>query len=275
VRGTNLQTPLHSQPTNEVSPVFERRAVRAETLARQSTTARAPLDFAAGLYRAQGAVAAAIEKTPADRMLVARPEDDLGVFAETLEIVLRFAADHGPQALSEIAKTYAREDLQARLCRWWNDGGSGNDDYLARALLRPYAEVLCARELGPKRPVAPGGCAFCGGLPWIASRVSSGSSEGAQRFLGCALCGKEWPAGRVRCPACGEERPDKLASFQSERHPIVRIETCATCRVYVKSIDLTVDARAIPEVDDLLSLSMDLWAAEEGYQRLEPGLAGV
>jgi FdhE protein len=105
--------------------------------------------------------------------------------------------------------------------------------------------------------------------------VSSGSSEGAQRFLGCALCGKEWPAGRIRCPACDEERPDKLASFQSDRHPTVRIETCASCRAYVKSIDLTVDARAIPEVDDLLSLSMDLWAADEGYARIEPGLAGI
>ena len=38
--------------------------------------------------------------------------------------------------------------------------------------------------------------------------------------------------------------------------------------------DLTVDGRAIPEVDDLLSLSMDLWAAREGFTRIEPGLAG-
>jgi formate dehydrogenase maturation protein FdhE len=28
-------------------------------------------------------------------------------------------------------------------------------------------------------------------------------------------------------------------------------------------------------VDDLLSLSLDLWAADEGYQRYEPGLAGI
>jgi formate dehydrogenase maturation protein FdhE len=42
----------------------------------------------------------------------------------------------------------------------------------------------------------------------------------------------------------------------------------------VKSIDLTLDARAIPEVDDLVSLSLDLWAAREGFTRIEPGLAG-
>jgi hypothetical protein len=269
-----LDMGLPDSPTR-VEPAFERRAVRAETLGQQSTTARAPLDFAAGLYRAQGVVATAIERLHADRALVGRLEDDLGVFAGTLETVLRFAADHGPPTLSEIAKATVREDPRGRLCAWWNDGGSGNDDYLARALLRPYAEVLGSLGLGPKRPVVAGACVFCGGLPWIASRVSSGNNEGAQLFLACALCGSEWAAGRVRCPACGEERPDKLASFQSDRHPTVRIETCATCRVYVKSIDLTVDARAIPEVDDLLSLSMDLWATDEGYGRLEPGLAGI
>jgi formate dehydrogenase maturation protein FdhE len=45
--------------------------------------------------------------------------------------------------------------------------------------------------------------------------------------------------------------------------------------VYVKSIDLTLDARPVPEVDELVSISMDLWAGEQGFERMEPGLAGV
>jgi formate dehydrogenase maturation protein FdhE len=55
----------------------------------------------------------------------------------------------------------------------------------------------------------------------------------------------------------------------------VRVEACETCHRYVKSIDLSEDARPIPEVDDLVSLSMDLWAAEQGFTRIEPGLAGL
>jgi formate dehydrogenase maturation protein FdhE len=43
----------------------------------------------------------------------------------------------------------------------------------------------------------------------------------------------------------------------------------------VKSIDLTKDARPVPEIDELLSLSMDLWAMDEGFTRIEPGLAGI
>ena len=259
-----------------VAPTFERRALRADALARQSTAAQAPLAFAAGLYRAQQTMATAIEAAAADRALQGRLEPDLGAFAGSTDVLLRFAAEHGPPALSEEARGYAGDGLRDRLCAWWSEGGSGRDDYLARALLRPYAEVLATLGLDPgRRPAVAGACAFCGGLPWIAARVSSGSSEGAQRLLGCGLCGKEWSAGRLRCPSCDEERPDKLALFQSDRHPTVRLETCASCRAYVKSIDLTVDARAIPEVDDLLSLSMDLWAAEEGYARIEPGLAGI
>jgi formate dehydrogenase maturation protein FdhE len=44
---------------------------------------------------------------------------------------------------------------------------------------------------------------------------------------------------------------------------------------YIKAIDLTLDGRVIPEVDDLCSLSLDLWEGEQGYERLEPSLAGV
>ena len=99
---------------------------------------------------------------------------------------------------------------------------------------------------------------------------------GAARSLVCALCGTEWPFPRIRCAACqrGRSREAPLAS-RAEAHPSVRIEACETCKHYVKSLDLTLDARPLPEVDDLVSLTMDLWAIEEGWTRLEPGWAGI
>jgi FdhE protein len=80
---------------------------------------------------------------------------------------------------------------------------------------------------------------------------------------------------RIVCPVCSESDPPKLPSYQSENYPGVRIEACETCKGYVKTIDLTLDARRVPEVDELLSLGMDLWAEEQGFMRIEPGLAGV
>ena len=91
-------------------------------------------------------------------------------------------------------------------------------------------------------------------------------------------------AGFAAYPISGENRSsaDAFASDAAQNGQVtnqvvrgVRIETCDTCRRYVKSIDLTQDARPIPEIDDLLSLSMDLWAIDEGFTRIEPGLAGI
>jgi len=257
---------------------FEERAARADLLARESATAAEPLRFASGLYRVQGRLAGAIESLHAERPLSGRLDADADRFLDRCGFVLRFAVEHGPPVLAEKAQDREREEgarARSRLQAWWSGDHETADDYLSRALLRPYVEVLARRKLAPDRFRRPGHCPFCGGSPWIAARRPETDGEGAHRSLGCSLCGGEWPVGRILCPACDEGDPAKLPSFQSPSYPAVRIEACETCRQYVKSIDLTVDGRAIPEVDDLVSLGMDLWAASQGFARIEPGLAGV
>jgi FdhE protein len=243
-------------------------------LAASGDAAREPLTFAAGLFRAQAEAAAAIA---AAQPLSGALGADLARVAEALRRVLVFAAERGPAAIAEAARAQgsARDD-EARLRAYWTTGhvGDARDDYLARAMLRPYVQVLAALDVQPDRPRPEGACSFCGGPPWIAARRPT-DGDAAQRYLGCALCGGEWNAHRLRCPACSEGDPSMLPSFQSDRHPAVRIEACDGCRRYVKSLDLTVDGRLIPEVDDLTSIAMDLWAGERGYTRVEPGLAGV
>jgi formate dehydrogenase formation protein len=242
-------------------------------------TAAEPLRFAAGLYRVQGNLAAALESLRADRPLSGRFDEDADRLVDGLAELLRFAAEHGPPGLVDEARARERDDpskARSRLQDWWRGDRRPGEDYLSRALLRPYVEVLAGMGVAPDRSHRAGDCPFCGGPPWIAARrAEADAGSGARRVLGCALCGGEWPLGRILCPSCGEGDPVKLPSFQSDSYPTARIEACETCRRYVKSIDLSVDARAIPEVDDLVSLSMDLWAAREGFARLEPGLAGI
>ncbi|HSP32889.1 MAG TPA: formate dehydrogenase accessory protein FdhE, partial [Thermoanaerobaculia bacterium] len=100
-------------------------------------------------------------------------------------------------------------------------------------------------------------------------------SDAGVRYLVCSLCGLDWNFNRGTCPSCFEEDPPKLPVFQGDAHPLVRIEACETCHRYLKSIDLTKDARPIAPVDDLLSVAMDLWAVDEGYERVEAGVAGI
>ncbi|HEX2689296.1 MAG TPA: formate dehydrogenase accessory protein FdhE [Kofleriaceae bacterium] len=257
-----------------VAGAIERRATRAALLAEDSINAAA-LQFAAGLYRAQAEVAVALAEcgVPLSGSLV----QDLDVLAPLLEGMVRYAAEMGPPGLRADVDAYLAAG-QARLVEWWRGSRAGRVDYLSRALLRPYAETLVAAGVTPE-PAAPapspGACLRCGGPAWIGWRRSGSGDEAAQRFLGCGVCGSERQLGRIACAACGETSPDKLPVFQTERYPGVRIEACDACLRYHKSIDLTLDGRAIPEVDDLCSLSLDLWAVEQGYERLEPSLAGV
>jgi formate dehydrogenase maturation protein FdhE len=258
-----------------VAAEFERRAQRAELLAQERESAREPLRFLVGLSRAQGRAAGALERLHSAAPWTGDLRKDVERLLEPVREVLRFASDAGPPPLATEAALRAAEEpalARARLLAYWDDQ---SDDYLARAALRPWVEVLSRAGVRPTRPLVTSRCAFCGGGPWVASRRGEGNMQGAARFLHCALCGGSWQISRILCAACGEKNPDRLPSFSTEEYPEARIEACETCHKYVKSIDLTTDARRVPEVDDLSSVALDLWAQEKGYSRIEPGPAGL
>ena len=247
-------------------------------LAKGSESAREPLLFAAGLYRVQGRIAGGFESGHAEEPFHGRLAEDSERLTGSVAAVLRYAAEAGPEALSEDARARQKDlpsTARQRLLVYWGGDRPAAEDYLSRAILRPYAEFLRSVAVGPDRAHRRGRCPFCGGAPWISARREGSLTEGARRNLGCSLCGLEWLFERILCPDCFEEDPVKLPSFQDSGHPAVRIEACETCRRYVKSIDLSEDARPIPEVDDLATLAMDLWAIEQGWTRIEPGLAGL
>jgi len=252
--------------TTSVRAELERRSARAASLPPSPI-----LSFIAALCRAQAEIAGSLECRGH-----AAAFDDL---LPLIEPFLRTIAEKGPEQLVEQALARLDDDpatAKARLTTYWRGESTTRDDYLSRAILRPYAEVLRARGATLDRLHNPGHCPYCGGPPIVSTRREiPDAAEAAMRMLHCALCGLEWKFNRACCPACLEEKPDNLPVYQSDAYPTVRIEACETCGRYVKSIDLTKDARPIAEVDDVLSLSMDLWAMDEGLTRIEPGLAGV
>jgi FdhE protein len=96
--------------------------------------------------------------------------------------------------------------------------------------------------------------------------------HGAKRTLLCALCLTEREYPRVVCPSCGEQDFDALPVYTADQFNYVRIDACDRCRSYLKTIDLTKDGLAVPIVDDIASLSLDLWARDRGYVRLRVNL---
>ena len=65
---------------------------------------------------------------------------------------------------------------------------------------------------------------------------------------------------------------DALPVYTPDAPANARIDACDSCRTYIKTIDLSRDGLAVPTVDDLASLPLDLWARERGYHRLYPNL---
>ncbi len=246
---------------------FEQRGARAALLASSADAAREPLEFASRLCDVQSRI------TLPDSLSGRLTKD---IHALSPQPILRAAAEHGPELLAVEADKRLHDDAhtaETRLLVYW--GGGAREDYLTRAILQPYVETLRVRNVTPDRLHLRGHCPFCGGAAWISARKPARDAESGFRYLSCALCALEWQVNRLQCASCFEEDPHKLPVFQTDGHPNVRIETCETCRRYIKSIDLTLDARPIPIVDDLLSIAMDIWAVEQGNTRIEPGLAGL
>jgi FdhE protein len=100
-------------------------------------------------------------------------------------------------------------------------------------------------------------------------------ADTVRRSLLCSLCGAEWGFPRVLCPACREERPDKLPRYTAQEIPWMRVEACDTCGKYLKSVDLTQNWEAEPLVDELASTPLDVIAREHGYTKIAPNLAGI
>ena len=158
--------------------------------------------------------------------------------------------------------------------------------FFPRAFVQPVAEGLVAgaREaLGPETKDgaiisrADDGravCPHCGGAP-LAAVLRDDPEIRGRRALLCSLCQSEWTFPRTRCPACGEERAEKRPHHVSESWPPIRVEECGSCRTYVKAIDLREAGLAVPVVDELASVELDLWASGQGLSKLQTNLLGM
>jgi len=145
--------------------------------------------------------------------------------------------------------------------------------FFARACLQPVAEYLALDSGAELSGHSEARCPMCGSRPQLA--VIRPEGQGGKRSLECSWCLAEWEFRRILCPYCAEEDNAKLPRFSAAEFPHVRVEACDTCKHYLKSVDLTVNGLAVPVVDEIAAASLDLWAAEHGYEKIEFNLMGL
>ena len=151
--------------------------------------------------------------------------------------------------------------------------GRAGERLLAWVFLQPYAEYLANQREVMTVDGAPSTCPLCGGKPVVGVLRSEG--DGAKKSLICMLCAHEWGFRRVYCAGCGEEREPQMAFYSAPEIAHVRVDVCDTCHTYLKSIDLTKTGLAVPVVDELATMPLDLWAREHGYEKLQINLLGT
>ncbi len=179
-------------------------------------------------------------------------------------LLAKFAADNLPSA-----------DAQLELLSSTWEGGKVLDPaarFFGTVLVQPYAEYLASRgDIQADRAGAT--CPFCNARP--VAGVLRGEGDGGKRWLLCSLCSTEWQYRRVLCPGCGEENKDKLPIYTAAEFPAARVDACDTCHTYLKSIDLTKDGHAIPIVDEIATVALNIWAEDHDYAKLETNLLGM
>ena len=161
-------------------------------------------------------------------------------------------------------------------------------EFFPRAFVQPIAEALATQAprvvagdhdgRGDDRVIrsddARAACPCCGAAPLAAVLRDEPAIKGRRTLL-CSLCLTEWTFSRTRCPACGEERAERRPHHVSESWPHIRLEECGSCRTYIKAIDLREAGLAVPVVDELASVELDLWAVEQGLSKLRANLLGM
>jgi formate dehydrogenase maturation protein FdhE len=230
-------------------------------------------------------------KISAERPL--RDELDLFLLLPGFPGFLRLIHEIAPQPLALLASEAEREGptgWQNRIEKFWlrdsaptiapNLASSGEradtastDDLLAWLFLQPYAEYLADHRESAQLHGTPSLCPMCGFKPIVG--VLRAEGDGAKKSLICMLCAHEWAFRRIYCPACGEERESHMAFYSAPEIPHIRVDVCETCRTYTKSVDLTKFGLAVPVVDELAALPLDLWARENGYHKLQINVVGI
>ncbi len=149
--------------------------------------------------------------------------------------------------------------------------------FLAQNSLTPFAHAVTRRIAGggghnPASIWTYGHCPHCGSLPAIGELHGA---EGARRHV-CSFCLFTYRAKRLQCPFCFEENPDQLAFFTADTEPGYQAHICRSCKSYIKLADSRHKGVAdfVPASADLLSLPLDMLAAEEGFQRPTSSLWG-
>jgi FdhE protein len=250
---------------------WDRRIARTSELLQTQPSVAELLKFYQRLVRFQKSVYESVASSADHDVSLLVPH-----FAALLALVKEAGSPNLKAAAATLEQSSPEDRLELLRAVWQHEVESHElspeSVFFANALLQPFAEYL-AESNSSTTEASPPLCPFCGSKPQLA--VLRPEGDGGKRFLLCSLCGTEWFFRRVLCPNCAEENKEHLPVFVAQEFDYVRVDACDTCHTYIKSIDLSKNGNAVPVVDELATVSLNLWAQEHNYKKAQPNLFGV
>jgi len=259
---------------------WDNRITRAEELLDRNLSSSEPLAFYERLLALQKEMRQRVGSTPpltTTEGTSLREQLDLEVPMRWLSALIDIVEKHGPAKLAEEARRVSaapREEHRQIFVEFLQTDAPTSylpSSFFARVLLQPYAEFLALRLTVPAQ-YSRSLCPLCGSRPQFA--VLRPEGDGGKRHLACSLCLTEWEFRRIICPVCDEVDPFKLPRYSPEDPIAVRVDACDTCKSYLKSFDMTVNGLLVPEVDEIATVPLDLWASQHGYHKFQLNLLG-
>jgi FdhE protein len=115
-----------------------------------------------------------------------------------------------------------------------------------------------------------GYCPICGSFP----KMSELKGEGQRYFL-CSFCDFNWSTERLKCPFCENRDHEKLHYFYAEGDESYRVDLCDNCKQYIKTVDSRkLDYEPDLNLEDIVTIHLDILASEKGFKRPAPTLWG-
>jgi FdhE protein len=222
------------------------------------------------LYQALTVVQEAACRIPSPQNIAAYAAEQI------LPAVIDVTVEAGPRPLRDgVVALFASENMEGVIQRWLDQQPLNPfETYLARASASPLLEAMSPSSFPSSSDSLH--CPHCGGLPQLSYFAVSGEAlVSGPRYLVCSLCATNWIFSRMMCAGCGESDGTKLPIYQEhEQLPHARADGCQTCRKYLLTFDLRRDTRAVPVVDEIAALPLDLYARDQGLTKITPNLMG-
>ncbi|MGZ3510238.1 MAG: hypothetical protein ACXWNJ_18010 [Vulcanimicrobiaceae bacterium] len=212
--------------------------------------------------------------------------------------IVEVSVADGPALLVEgVLQCFDELDFEETIAKWLRgEELPAIERFLARASSAPVLEALgAAAGDACEGPRDDRHCPTCGGVPQLSFFAPAPEDlVTAHRYLECARCGTSWPYTRMKCAFCGESESAKLQVYsevgtleaeaagrvmkggapEGARFPHIRVDACLSCSRYLLNVDLSRDGRAVPIVDELAAIPLDIYAKERGLRKVLPNLMG-